>query len=113
MSPVIADGREVQYSEKNTLFDYADSLDVRVPTSCGRTGECHECIVEIRKGVNSLNLITDQEKFLRGNYRLACRTTLEDSRATVEFATLRRQPRILSKSIQKKIKSTINSCIKF
>ena len=104
MSPVIADGREVQYREKNTLFDYADSLDVRVPTSCGRTGECHECIVEIRNGMNSLNLITDQEKFLRGNYRLACRTTLEDSRATVEFATLRRQPRILSKSIQRKIK---------
>ena len=103
MSPVIADGREVQYKEKNTLFDYADSLEVRVPTSCGRTGECHECIVEIRNGMNSLNLITEQEKFLRGNYRLACRTTLEDSHATVEFATLRRQPRILSKSIQRKI----------
>ncbi|SVA38521.1 uncharacterized protein METZ01_LOCUS91375, partial [marine metagenome] len=103
MSPVIADGREVQYKEKNTLFDYADSLKVRVPTSCGRTGECHECIVEIRNGMNSLNLVTEQEKFLRGNYRLACRTTLEDSHATVEFATLRRQPRILSKSIQRKI----------
>mgnify|MGYP001499540616 FL=1 len=103
MSPVIADGREVQYKEKNTLFDYADSLEVRVPTSCGRTGECHECIVEIRNGMNSLNLVTEQEKFLRGNYRLACRTTLEDSHATVEFATLRRQPRILSKSIQRKI----------
>ena len=103
MSPVIADGREVQYKEKNTLFDYADSLEVRVPTSCGRTGECHECIVEIRNGMNSLNLVTEQEKFLRGNYRLACRTTLEDSHATVEFATLRRQPRILSKSIPRKI----------
>ena len=103
MSPVIADGREVQYIEKNTLFDYADSLNLRVPTSCGRTGECHECIVEIRKGMNSLNLITEQEKFLRGNYRLACRTILEDPHATVEFATLRRQPRILSKSIQRKI----------
>jgi len=103
MSPVIADGREVQYKEKNTLFDYADSLEVRVPTSCGRTGECHECIVEIRNGMHSLNLVTEQEKFLRGNYRLACRTTLEDSHATVEFATLRRQPRILSKSIPRKI----------
>ena len=103
MSPVIADGREVQYKEKNTLFDYADSLEVRVPTSCGRTGECHECIVEIRNGMNSLNLVTEQEKFLRGNYRLACRTTLEDSHTTVEFATLRRQPRILSKSIPRKI----------
>ena len=71
MSPVIADGRKVQYKEKNTLFDYADSLDVRVPTSCGRTGECHECIVEIKKGMNSLNPITKHEEFLRGNYRLA------------------------------------------
>ena len=89
MSPVIADGRKVQYKEKNTLFDYADSLDVRVPTSCGRTGECHECIVEIKKGMNSLNPITKHEEFLRGNYRLACRTKLEDPHATVEFATLR------------------------
>ena len=103
MSPVIADGRKVQYKEKNTLFDYADSLDVRVPTSCGRTGECHECIVEIKKGMNSLNPITKHEEFLRGNYRLACRTRLEDPHATVEFATLRRQPRILSESINRKV----------
>ena len=71
MSPVIADGREVLYKENNTLFDYADTLEVRVPTSCGRTGECHECIVEIRNGMNSLNLVTEQEKLLWGNYRLA------------------------------------------
>ena len=34
-----------------SIFDYADALSVRVPTSCGRTGECHECIVEIKEGV--------------------------------------------------------------
>ena len=36
-----------------SLFDYADDLAVRVPTSCGRTGECHECIVEVRRGMDA------------------------------------------------------------
>ena len=37
-----------------TMFDYADSLKVRVPTSCGRSGDCNECIVEIRHGMEAL-----------------------------------------------------------
>ena len=35
-----------------TIFDYADELALRVPTSCGRTGDCHECIVEIKRGMD-------------------------------------------------------------
>ncbi|MCI0842014.1 MAG: DUF4445 domain-containing protein, partial [Chloroflexi bacterium] len=83
--------------------DYADSLKVRVPTSCGRTGECHECIVDVRRGMDALSPHSDSEKFLRENYRLACRATIIDPDADVEFSVLRRQPRILTHSIRREI----------
>ena len=35
MSPIFADGRKIETSKDNTIFDYADSLKLRVPTSCG------------------------------------------------------------------------------
>ena len=86
-----------------SIFDYADALSVRVPTSCGRTGECHECIVEIRRGIEALTPLTDAEGFLRGDYRLACQAHIVDAAADVEFAVLRRQPRILTQSTRRRI----------
>lgn len=86
-----------------SIFDYADALSVRVPTSCGRTGECHECIVEIRRGMDALTPLADAEGFLRGDYRLACQAHIVDAAADVEFAVLRRQPRILTQSTRRRI----------
>lgn len=99
--PLIHNNEEIPLSEGKTLFDYADDLAVRVPTSCGRTGECHECIVELRQGMDALNDLTDSENFLRGNYRLACQAKVQDITAAIEFAVLRRQPRILTKGIRR------------
>ena len=76
MGKVFSDGKSYESEVSNTIFDYADFLDIRVPTACGRTGECHECIVEIRKGMESLSPVNDVESFLRGNYRLACLATV-------------------------------------
>ena len=87
----------------NSVFDYADALSVRVPTSCGRTGECHECIVEIKQGMDALSPHTDAEAFLREDYRLACQAKIVDADADVEFAVLRRQPRILTRSVRRDI----------
>jgi len=75
-----------------------------VPTSCGRTGECHECIVEVRKGYDALTPPTDEEKFLRGNYRLACQACVVDPEADIDFAVLRRQPRILTEGTKRHTK---------
>ena len=33
-----------------TLFDYADEVSLAVPQSCGRSGRCRECAVEVRQG---------------------------------------------------------------
>lgn len=79
-----------------TLFDFADELQVQVPTSCGRTGHCHECIVEIRQGGEALSDPTEAESFLDGPYRLSCQARIEDADAQIEFAPLRRTPQILS-----------------
>ena len=97
------DGRTLDSLVGKSIFDYADALSVRVPTSCGRTGECHECIVEIKRGREALSPLTDAEAFLREDYRLACQATIVDANADVEFAALRRQPRILTRSVRRDI----------
>ncbi len=103
MSPVFANGSEHPTSFDKTIFDYADELRIRVPTACGRNGECHECVVEIKKGMESLNSLSEEESFLRGNYRLACQATVKDLSAIVEFSTLRRQPKILTSGIKRDV----------
>ena len=109
MSPGFADGKEHPASPDKTIFDYADDLQVRVPTACGRNGECHECVVEIKKGLESLNKLSEEENFLRGNYRLACQAVVKDLSADVEFSTLRRQPKILTSGIKREI--TLDSIV--
>ena len=99
--PLIHNQTSLPLEAGKSLFDYADDLAVRVPTSCGRTGECHECIVEVRRGMDALDPLTDSENFLRENYRLACQATVVDIEADIEFNILRRQPRILTESIER------------
>ena len=99
--PLIHNQTTLPLQPGKSLFDYADDLAVRVPTSCNRTGECHECIVEVRQGTDALSPLTDAENFLRDNYRLACQATVVDIEADIEFNILRRQPRILTESINR------------
>ena len=103
MSPVYLNSQKLESEKGESLFDFADSLSVRVPTSCGRTGECHECIVEIRKGAEGITPQTTSENFLRGDYRLACQAFVADPSAEIEFAILRRQPRILTSGLKRDV----------
>ena len=103
MAPLHHAGRELELVAGRTIFDYADSLSVRVPTSCGRSGECHECIVEVRSGMEGLTPPTDSEQFLRGSYRLACQAAVTDVEAEIEFSVLRRQPRILTSGVRRRV----------
>ena len=85
------------------IFDYADELTVQVPTSCGRTGYCHECIVEIEEGMKALQPRTEAESFLNQNYRLACQAVIKDADAHIQFAPLRREPKLLTNTQVKSI----------
>jgi len=77
-----------------TLFDLADQQDLRVPTSCGRSGRCHECIVEVKEGLEALGPRTLAENFLRDPFRLACQAQV-GAAAGLRFAPLSRRPQIL------------------
>jgi uncharacterized 2Fe-2S/4Fe-4S cluster protein (DUF4445 family) len=101
MTPLKNGDHPIELERGKSLFEYADDLSVRVPTSCRRDGECHECIVEVRSGLDALSPLTDAEAFLRDNYRLACQAKIEDPDAEVDFAILRRQPKILQTGIQR------------
>ena len=104
MSPLYHGDQTLDLVAGKTIFDYADTLKVRVPTSCGRSGECHECIVEVRRGMEALSPPSAPEEFLRDNYRLACQATVIDPKGDIEFVVLRRQPRILTESIRRRVK---------
>ncbi len=105
MAPLYHDGRKLDLAVGETIFDYADALKVRVPTSCGRTGECHECIVDVRRGMDALSSLTESESFLRDSYRLACQARVVEPRADIEFSVLRRQPRILTQYVERDVET--------
>ena len=93
---IACEGKVYQLTPGKTVFDYADDLAVQVPTSCFRTGQCHECIVEIKRGMDALQPPNEAEAFLRDNYRLACQAVVVDVDTDIEFTPLRRTPRILT-----------------
>lgn len=103
MSPLHYADHKLDLVPGKSIFDHADELHIRVPTSCRRRGECHECIVQIISGEDSLSPPTKSEEFLRENYRLACQVRVVDPSSKIEFALLRRQPKILTKSIERKV----------
>ena len=96
---IACDGKVYQLTPGKTVFDYADDLAVQVPTSCFRTGQCHECIVEITRGMDALQPPNEAEAFLRDNYRLACQAVVLDVDQDIEFTPLRRTPRILTHTV--------------
>jgi uncharacterized 2Fe-2S/4Fe-4S cluster protein (DUF4445 family) len=59
-----------------SLFDWAESRGIPVPTSCHKQGKCRECLVEIESGAEFLSEPAPQEGHLEGRFRLACRTRL-------------------------------------
>lgn len=79
-----------------TIFDCADKMGMEIPTSCQRNGKCHECIVEITRGMSSLSPKSKFESFLRENFRLACQAEIISKIEAVEFSPLRRRPKILT-----------------
>src|SRR5215471_3040888 len=73
-----------------SLFEYAESLGIKVPTSCRKQGKCKECVVEISEGLDCLSDRTPEERHLKGNFRLSCRCQLVCDRGIVRCHTMRR-----------------------
>src|SRR5262249_39327829 len=83
------DGQTGNPSPDMTLFDFAESLGITVPTSCHKQGKCRECLLEIEAGAELLTPPAPQENHLQGRFRLACRTRIATP-GEVRCHTLRR-----------------------
>jgi uncharacterized 2Fe-2S/4Fe-4S cluster protein (DUF4445 family) len=73
-----------------TVFECAERLGVRVPTSCRKQGRCRECVVEVTAGAEGLSARGPAERHLRGNYRLACCARVAAGAGEIRCHTLRR-----------------------
>src|SRR5258708_1515440 len=83
-------GRQTEAAPGPSLFDYAERLGVQVPTSCQKQGKCKECMVEVVEGMDCLSAPSEQERHLKGNFRLSCRCTLTAAEGRVLCHTMRR-----------------------
>jgi uncharacterized 2Fe-2S/4Fe-4S cluster protein (DUF4445 family) len=86
------DSREIAAVPEKSIFDHAEQLDVRVPTSCFKQGKCRECLVEVLEGMDLLTPPSDEEAHLEENFRLSCRTHVAATEGRVRCHTLRRAP---------------------
>ena len=84
------DSRAIDAPPGVSLFDLAEQLGVRVPTSCQKQGKCRECLVEVKEGMEHLSPRTPEEKHLGGSFRLACRCHIASDAGAIACHTLRR-----------------------
>lgn len=73
-----------------TLFDYAEQMGLHVPSSCHKQGKCRECLMEITQGMDALSPPAEEEKHLKGLFRLSCRSRIVANTGTICATTMRR-----------------------
>jgi uncharacterized 2Fe-2S/4Fe-4S cluster protein (DUF4445 family) len=83
-------GRSIEATGGQSLFDYAEAVGVDVPTSCRKQGKCKECMVEVVEGMSLLSEIAEPETHLKGNFRLSCQTFVNAAEGNVRCYTMRR-----------------------
>jgi len=83
-------GRQTEAGSEATLFDCAERLGIRVPTSCRKQGKCKECLVEIVDGMECLSPRGPEEGHLNQNFRLSCRCRITSDAGLIRCHTLRR-----------------------
>jgi len=82
--------QHAQVKPGSTLFDHAEAMGIRVPTSCRKQGKCKECLVEIHQGMEHLSPPQPPERHLRGNFRLSCCCEIVAPEGVVRCQTLHR-----------------------
>jgi len=81
-------GHASRMAPGGSLFDCAESLGIRVPTSCRKLGKCKECIVEVTEGMENLSERTAFEQHLPANFRLSCQALVGEGE--IRCHTMRR-----------------------
>jgi uncharacterized 2Fe-2S/4Fe-4S cluster protein (DUF4445 family) len=83
-------GKTTSVSPGKTLFDCAEAIGIRVPTSCNKNGRCRECLMEISEGMDLLTPRTPEENHLKDKFRLSCRCRIAVDSGIVRCHTMRR-----------------------
>jgi uncharacterized 2Fe-2S/4Fe-4S cluster protein (DUF4445 family) len=83
-------GQSIDAAKGLSLFDYAESMGIDVPTSCRKQGKCKECMVEVVEGMDALSPMTEAEQHLKGNFRLSCQACVTAESGQVRCHTMRR-----------------------
>jgi len=78
MSSFSFNNKTIQVNSNQSLFDLAEGLSIKVPSSCKNQGKCKECLIEIKEGSEFLSPLTINEQHLSSKYRLACQTFIEN-----------------------------------
>ncbi len=73
-----------------SLFETAERLGIRVPTSCRKQGKCKECVVEVTEGMDCLSAADTAEAHLKGSFRLSCCSRVTAATGTIRCHTMRR-----------------------
>jgi uncharacterized 2Fe-2S/4Fe-4S cluster protein (DUF4445 family) len=87
---LIINSQPIEAASGLSLFDYAERLGVRVPTSCHKQGKCRECLVEVVEGRERLSAPSEEERHLKGDFRLSCRARVTAESGPIVCHTLRR-----------------------
>jgi uncharacterized 2Fe-2S/4Fe-4S cluster protein (DUF4445 family) len=89
VTTVTIDGRALDAAPGLSLFDCAERVGVRVPTSCNKQGKCKECLVEIAEGMDALSARSPEESSIAGAFRLSCRAQVTGA-GSIVCHTMRR-----------------------
>ncbi len=111
MASVVCGDVSCRSDLEKTIFDYADLLEVKLASSCSRSGECHECIVQIDSDSASVSKKTAAEMFLPEGYRLACQVYVIPEKGDIRFDPLNRKPRILNSTISDVSHEELDPCV--
>lgn len=87
---LVINGQDIEAAPGPSLFDYAERLEIRVPTSCRKQGKCKECLVEVVEGGERLSTPSAEEVHLEEPFRLSCRARVTGDAGRIECHTLRR-----------------------
>src|SRR5215469_14027354 len=83
-------GKSTSAPAGKSLFDCAEALGIRVPTSCNKNGRCRECLMEVSEGMDLLTPRTAEEHHLKDKFRLSCRCKIAADSGIVRCHTMRR-----------------------
>ncbi|KPK79495.1 MAG: ferredoxin [Gemmatimonas sp. SM23_52] len=84
------ESRECEAEPGLSLFECADLLGLPITNSCGQQGTCRECLIEVTEGSDLLAPLSEEERHLSGDFRLACRARIRGQSGRIRFRRLRR-----------------------